>query len=385
MKEDTEHFSGRDNLELRSRARQFARENILPMAEELDRNPVYPMSLILKAVREGFGIVSREYGESGYSTGDQAIIVEEFAWVCAGITAALTVHEAAAIPIRLSGSPEQQREIFAKMAEGKLFTMAFTEPHCGSDITAIKTLASYRDGEYYLSGCKSLVSNIDVSDYFLVYAKIEGENDRDLYPFVVSRQANNLTVSEPEAKLGQKACAIGRLELDGVGVKESMRLGAHHHGIDSVRRIFSITRTWVAALSIGVARRALEISSAYAGERTAFGVPIWKNQAVGHVIADMAVALEAAKLLTYEAAYTVDKGCDTGIMSSYAKLFASEAANDICGKAVQILGGYGIMSAYHVEKLYRDIKICQIYDGTSQIQREIIVRDLMHSMKQENQ
>lgn len=365
---------------LQDLARDFARTAIAPVAEHYDRTAEFPWPIFEKAREAGLQNLNIpvEYGGPGASLLEECLVGEELAWGCSGIATSLMINDLASIPILVAGTEAQKREWLGRLVEGGLAAYAVTEPAAGSDVAGLEATATRRGDEYVLKGSKTFISNASHADYFVVFAYTDkGRKHNGLSAFIVERTRPGLSVSKTFDKLGQRASDTAEITLDEVAVPESHRLGREGDGFMIAMQVFDRSRPAVAVSAIGVARRALEESLKYAKERRAFGVPIGHHQAIGHLLADMAMNIEAARLLSWQSAWLVDEGRPNTKLASFAKAFAADAAMKITTDAVQVFGGYGFMKEYPVEKLMRDCKVFQIYEGTSQIQRNIIARELL--------
>lgn len=365
---------------LQKMARDFAREQIAPLAEHYDQTGEFPMPVIQKAREAGLinPNIPTEYGGGGAMLIDECLICEELAWGCTGISTAILINNLAAIPIILAGTEAQKREWLGRLLSGQMAAYAVTEPAAGSDVLGIQTTATRRGDQYVIRGSKTFISNASVSDFFIVFAYTDKTHKhRGMSAFIVERDRPGFAVGKKFEKMGQRASDTAEVVLDDVVVPAGQRLGTEGEGFMIAMKVFDRSRPTVAASAVGLAQRALDESLKYAKERTAFGVPIGQHQAIGHMLADMAMNVEAARLLTWRAAWLVDQGQPNTKFAAFAKAFAADTAMKAATDAVQILGGYGYMREYPVEKLMRDCKVFQIYEGTSQIQRNIIARELL--------
>ncbi|MBE2219911.1 MAG: acyl-CoA dehydrogenase family protein [Anaerolineae bacterium] len=368
-----------EQREIQLLAREFAKNEMAPVAEHYDKTHDYPWPVIKKAQEMGLTTMSipEEYGGLGLSLLEECIVTEELAWGCSGMSTAMGVNGLAILPILIAGSEAQKQEYCGRLADGQMAAYCLTEPEAGSDVAGIKTKAR-KDGDHYiLDGSKTFITGATVANFFTVFAYTDPDvRYKGMSCFIVERDWEGVSVGKPFDKLGQHASDTAEVIFDGVKVPESHRLGPEGTGFITAMKVFDRSRPATAAGALGVARRALEESIKYAKERTSMGQPIWQYQAIGHKIADMAMELEAARLLVHKSAWSVDNGQADTMVSSFGKAYAADAAMKITTDAVQVFGGYGYMCEYPVEKLMRDAKIFQIYEGTSQIQRNIVVREL---------
>jgi len=363
---------------LKKMAHDFAEKEIAPVAPELDEQAKFPTELIAKARKVGlinFNIPEK-YGGLGASLLEECLIGEQLAWGCSGVSTSIVINNLAAIPLLLQGSEDQKKEWLGKMIDGALASYAVTEPGAGSDVAGMSTRAERRNGDYILTGAKTFISNASAADFFVVFARTSEERHKGISCFVVERDRDGFSVSKKFDKLGQRCADTAEITLDGVVIPADQRLGEEGMGFVTAMQVFDISRPGVGAGAIGVAQRALDESLKYAQERCTFGEPIINHQAIGHMLADMAMNIEAARLLVWKAAWNVDQGSPDSKAAAFAKAFAADMAMKATVDAVQVFGGYGYMKEYPVEKLMRDVKVFQIYEGTSQIQRNIIVREL---------
>ena len=363
-------------------AREFAQKEIAPVAEQYDQNHEYPWPVIKKAQEMGFTAlnVPEKYGGMGLSLFEEMLVGEELSWGCSGISTAIAVNGLAILPILIAGIEEQKVEYGGRLADGQLASYCLTEPEAGSDVAGIKTTARKEGDHYILNGSKTFITGATVADFYTVFAYTDPEvRYNGMSCFVVHRDWEGVSTGQPFHKMGQHASDTAEVIFDNVKVPATHLLGNEGDGFIIAMKVFDRSRPGTAAGALGVARRALEESINYAKTRSAMGKPIWRHQAVGHMIADMAMELEAARMLVWKSAWSVDSGERNTTIAAYAKAFAADTAMKITINAVQVFGGYGYMAEYPVEKLMRDAKIYQIYEGTSQIQRNIIVRELFRN------
>jgi acyl-CoA dehydrogenase len=361
-------------------ARDFARNEIAPVAEHYDRTGEFPIPVIEQARAAGLinTNIPMEYGGGGASLIEECLICEEIGWGCTGIGTAILINNLAATPIIIAGNADQKKEWLSRMTGGELGSYAVTEPAAGSDVAGILSTAVCRNGEYVIKGSKTFISNASYSQFFIVFAYTDkSKRHNGMSAFIVERDRPGFSVSKKFDKLGQRASDTAEITLDEVVVPEANRLGREGDGFRIAMTVFDRSRPTVAASAVGLAQRALDESVKYSKERYTFGVPIGQHQGVGFMLADMAMNVEAARLLSYKAAWLVDQGLPNAKFAAFAKAFAADMAMKAATDAVQVFGGYGFMKEYPVEKLMRDCKVFQIYEGTSQIQRTIIMRELM--------
>ena len=361
-----------EQRELQRLAHEFAERELRPIAHEWDEREAYPPDLLAKAARVGLTsyAIPAEYGGGGADAVTSALISEELSWGCAGLAATIQATMFPVRPLLHFGSAAQRDRYLPLLAreEGTLAAIAFTESHAGSDLAAIRAEAR-RDGDaYVLTGEKVYVTNGGIADLTVVFAKLDGQ----ITAFLVERDDPGVKPGREERKLGLRASYTGSLILDDAQVAADRLLGEGGQGFAIALDFFQASRPQVAAGAVGVARAAFEHAAEYAREREAFGRPILSRQGVGFKLADMAMQIEAARLLVWRACAALVAGEDAGLLGSYAKAFATDVAMSVTTEAVQVLGGAGIMRDHPVEKWMRDAKVFQIVEGTSEIQRQIV-------------
>jgi len=365
---------------LRSLAREFAEKEIRPVSAEYDEHTTHPADVIAKAHEVGLmnPHISEEYGGLGLSIFDGILIGEELAWGCAGIAVSIVANQLGAAPVMLAGTDEQKQEWLPPLVDSPILcSFALTEPNAGSDVSGIQTTAVRHGREYVVNGSKMFITNAGHASWIVVFASTDkSKGHRGLSAFVVPADADGVTIEKHLDKMGQRATDTSAVAFQDVKVPARNRLGEEGDGFKVAMRTLDHTRPGTAAGALGVARAAYEHSVRYSRERVQFGQPIAMNQGVNFLIADMAAEIEAGRLLTWQAAWLLDRGERATLQSSYAKRFASDTAMKVTTDAVQIFGGYGYMKEYPVEKLMRDAKLFQIYEGTSQIQRLVIAREI---------
>lgn len=371
-----------EQLMIKSVARDFAENEIKPIAAHLDRRAEFPVELLQNMSELGFmGIyVPEQYGGSGMDVLSYVLALEEISNACASTGTIMTVNNSLVCdPILSFGSIEQKEEYLIPLAKGeKLGCFALSEPSAGSDISSIRTQAK-RDGDrYVITGTKNWITNGPEADVIILFAKVSSPNGDDgITAFIVDKETPGLTVGKLEHKLGIKASSTSQLIFDECHVPIENRLGDEGDGFTIAKKTLDGGRIGIAALAVGIAQAAFDESVEYAKEREAFKQPISNFQAIQFMLADMALKIEAARLLVMKAAMMKDKKMKYSKPSSMAKLFASETAMWVTTKAIQIHGGYGYTTEYPVERHFRDAKVTEIYEGTSEIQRVLIARSLL--------
>jgi len=370
---------------LQELAQDFTRKEITPRAEHYDRAGEWPWDIFQKARAAGLVNLNipEEYGGVGASVLEECIVSEEMGYGCTGIETALMLNQLAALPILLVGTDAQKKHYLTALTEeGKIMAYALTEPDAGSDVAGIKTTAIKQSAHYVLNGGKTWITDAPVAHAFVVFAKTDpAAGHRGMSAFLVEREWPGVSVSKPLEKMGQHAAQTAQLFFENVEVPESHRLGREGDGFMIAMGVFDKSRPPVAAAATGLARRALDEAVRYAGERTTFGQPIYQHQGVGFILAEMKIRHEAARSLAWKAAWLVDNGKRNTMEAAIAKAYCADAAMQNATDAVQVFGGNGYSREYPVEKLMRDAKIYQIYEGTTQIQKMIIVRELYRKAK----
>ena len=376
--------------QMRQLAHRFAEREIRPIAAEYDERDEMPWPVIQKAAEVGLTSYQypEEYGGGGVSSIVTACIVtEELAWGCLGIATAIVGAGLAAVPIVLAGNDEQKARYIPWFCcdsgeKVSLGAFALTEPEAGSDAGAIRTTAVRQGDHYVLNGQKRFITHGGVADLYAIFATVDpGQGHHGITVFIVEKGMPGLSAGKKEDKMGMRACHTGDVILEDVKVPVENRLGEEGEGFYIAMKSFEHTRPVVAACAVGVARAAYEYAFQYAQQRVQFGKPIIAKQAVRFMLADMATEIDAARLLTWRAAWRADQGLPCNVQASMAKAFAADMAMRTTTDAVQILGGYGYMREYPVEKWMRDAKILQIVEGTSQIQKVVISQMLAMGME----
>ncbi|MDX6688744.1 MAG: acyl-CoA dehydrogenase [Solirubrobacteraceae bacterium] len=369
-----------EQKDLRELAHDFAEKEIRPVAWELDRDGGWPQAIIDKAHEVGLmnTHVPEEYGGAGLSCFDGCLIEEELSWGCSGVQTSLGANGLALAPVMIGGSEEVKREFCEELVEStKLASFCLTEPDAGSDVSGMRTRAVRKGDRYVLNGSKCFITNGSYADFFVVYAKTDPDaGHRGISAFLVRKDAT-VIVDKKEDKMGQRASNTATITFNDTEVDARYLLGEENKGFKLAMMVLDRTRPGVAAMATGISRAAFELATAYAKERVQFGVPIAMHQAIQFMLADMATKVHLSRLATWNSAVLLDQGRRNTLESSHAKRFAADSAMEITTDAVQIFGGYGFIKEYKVEKLMRDAKIMQLYEGTSQIQRLVIARETL--------
>src|SRR2546421_3152625 len=372
-----------EQQEVRTLAREFAEREVKPRAEAIDHNSEFPRDLVDKAAKLGLlgVLVPDAYGGAGLDHVAFAIFVEEIARFCASTAVILDVHNSVGTePVVLFGSQDQKGRWLPDLAQGKkLAAFALTEPEAGSDAAPRKTTATRRDGGYLLNGTKIFITNAGEAGLYVVMASTKpGSGAEGITAFLVGGDNPGLKVGPKFKKMGLNGSAIAEVYLENCRVDETDRLGQEGEGFRIARRALDSGRIGISAQAVGLAQGALDDALAYAKERKQFGKPIADLQTIQNKLADMAVKIRAARWMTWKAAAHCDAGQPFTKEAAIAKLFATDAAMEITLDAQQVFGGYGYLEDYPMARRVRDAKACQIYEGTNQVQRLVIARELVH-------
>jgi len=362
-------------------ARRFARERIAPIAAECDREARFPKDVFVEAHQLGLvnATVSPDYGGPGLHELDNALIAEELAWGCTGIQTSMLANTLALTPIVLAGNEAQKKKYLGMLTAEPVFaSYCTTEPSGGSDVAGLRTTFRAVGDEFVLSGEKCWITNASLASFYVVFATANPElRHKSIAAFIVDRDSAGLRVGKHEDKLGQRASDTAAVHFEEVKVPKANLLAPEGAGFKLAMETFNQTRPDIGAMAVGLMQRCLDECIAYAKERKTFGVPIAEHQLVQAMLAEMAISTEATRLLYQKAAWNLDHGVRDPIVSSYAKAFGADRAMQTSIDAVQIFGGNGYVRDYPVEKLMRDAKVLQIYEGTSQIQRLVIAKSLI--------
>lgn len=371
-----------EQRQIKALARQFADQEILPRAVAADQQQVFPLEVQTKAVALGLVNLTlpERVGGMGLGCFELVLVTEELCRACLGIGTTLCINTLAAEPLVQLGSPAQQERYLSRLTAGGFASFALTEPGAGSDVAGIRTRATRVEGGWQLNGSKIWISNAPLADFFVVFAKTDAEaGHRGMTAFIVERDSAGLSIGQPMCKLGQRAAPTAEVFFDNLFVPDAQRLGEEGSGFGLAMQVFDHSRPMVAAFGVGLIQRCVDESLAYARTRISMGKPLIEHQAIAHKLAEMQMRLEAARLLTYQAAWMTDQGQRSTLQASIAKAFAADAAMWAATEAIQIFGGMGYSTEYPVEKLFRDAKVLQIYEGTSEIQRNIIAREMLRA------
>ncbi len=365
---------------LRALAREFAEKEIRSKAAEYDEHQTHPADVIAKA--HEFGLmnvhVPEEYGGAGLPCFDGMLVGEELYWGCAGIGTSISANGLGSGPVLIAGSDEQKRTWLPPLLEEPILcSFGLTEPGAGSDVASLKSTAVRRGDEYVLNGSKTFITNAGHAAWAIVFAKTDpAKGHRGISAFIVPMDTPGVEIEKHLDKLGQRSTDTSAFALTDVVVPVANRLGEEGDGFKIAMQTLDFTRPGTSAGAVGGAQAAYDHAVAYAKERVTFDVPIAMHQGINFMIADMATEIEAARLLVWQAAWLIDQGERATLHSSFAKRFSADTAMKVATDAVQVFGGYGYIKEYPVEKLMRDAKLFQIYEGTSQIQRLVIAKEI---------
>ena len=374
-----------DQIALRDMAHEFAATEMRPKAAAYDQGHAFPEDVMRKAFEVGFltCTVPAEYGGVGLGDLDTAIVSEELAWGCAGMYTTMMANSLAFTPLLLFGTDEQKKRLFAPFLKDMAFaSYCLTEREAGSDTSAIKTTARKDGPDYVINGSKCFITNGGVASLYMVFANTAPQKGpRGLSVIAVPRDTPGLAIGKVEDKFGHRASNTTELFFEDVRVPAANLIGREGLGFIVAMRTFDKTRAAVGAAGVGIARAALEHAIEYSKTRVQFGKPIATFQATAFKLAQMAMDVEAARLVVWRAAWLMDKGKPNGKESAMAKCLGSDVAMRNALEALQIFGGYGYMKDYPIEKLVRDAKLLQIYEGTNEIQRLVISREVIGPIK----
>src|SRR5271155_1711363 len=365
---------------LRELAHDFAAKEIRPKAWEYDKDGTWPQDIIEKAWEVGLmnTHIPEEYGGAGVGYLDGCLIEEEMSWGCSGIQTSVGCNGLATAPVILAASEELKKEYLGRLTDAPLLaSFCLTEPDAGSDVSGMRTTAVKKGDKWVINGSKCFITNGEYANWYTVYAKTDKDaGHRGISAFIVPRDAG-VVVDKHEDKMGQRASNTATISFNDVEIPLGHLIGEENKGFKIAMMTLDRTRPGVAAMATGIARAAMEFAIDYSKERVQFGVPIAMHQAIQFLIADMATKVEASRLLTWKAASLLDNGERNTLVSSHAKRYAADSAMEVTTDAVQVYGGYGFIKDYPVEKLMRDAKILQLYEGTAQIQRLVIARETL--------
>jgi len=362
-------------------ARDFTRKEIIPVAAHFDETGEFPRDVLERAWETGLMNVEvpEAYGGLGLGCLSHCLIQEEVAYGCTGFNTSLAANMLGAMPLMIAGTEEQKKRYLGRLISEPIFaSYCCSEPDAGSDVAGLSTKVERRGDDYVINGQKRWITNGGVASFYTVLATFDKKmKHKGIACLVVDADTPGVRTGRKEDKMGMRASNTTDVLFEDVVVPRSALIGGEDQGFKIAMKTFDRSRPWIAAGAAGIIRRSMEESAKYSLERKTFGVPIAQHQAIQFMLADMAISYEATRLLCLEAAWRVDRGDADQVVSSYAKAFGADAAMRCSTDAVQIFGGYGYTKEYPVEKLMRDAKLLQIYEGTSQIQRIVIARNLL--------
>ena len=368
--------------EIVEKYRDFTAKYIIPNTRELDAKAEFPWDIVKKAYDEGImnGVMSKEFGGNGYNLFEGALASEELGFGCIGTGISIDANTLALTPLYVAASDEQKKKWFGQIVEQKAVAgYCLTEPNAGSDVQGIKTTAIKKGDKYIINGHKRFITNAEVSSVLTVFALVDPDRgSRSLSAILVPTDTPGIEIKPRMQKMGQKASVQNEIIFTDVEVPVENLIGGEGYGFIIAMKTFDRTRTGVAALAVGAARRAFETSRDWAKNRIQFGKPISAQQAIAFMLAEMATKLETARLMTWKAAWEYDAGVkNPGLSSAMAKYWATDMAMEIATDAVQVMAGDGYSYDYDVEKIMRDVKLTQIYEGTNQVQRLVISKSIL--------
>jgi acyl-CoA dehydrogenase len=360
--------------------KKFVRDEIIPEAAQLDENSTFPEGIIGKAKSLGFlnMCVPDTFSGSGLSSIDAILLIEQLAYGCAGVTTSIVANDLALAPVVIGGNEDQKKKYLQAVVEsGVIASFCLSEPGSGSDAASLSSRLTKVEGGYTLTGSKQWITNGGYAGQFTVFATLDPSlKHKGICCVVVDAKSKGVSTGHHENKLGQRCSNTVSVNFENVFIEEERLIGREGEGFSIAMKTLDFTRPMTAAIAVGIAQRALDEALSYSKDRKQFGQSIFNFQSIQHMLADAATEIEAARLLTLQAAWLADQGKKNSLQSSMAKRFAADMAMKVTTDAVQIFGGYGYTKEYPVEKLMRDAKLMQIYEGTSQIQRLVIAKEL---------
>lgn len=370
-------FFNEDHESIREMARDFANKTLAPIAAEIDKTEKFPMDVVKQMADLGFlGLkIPEEYGGLGLDMRSYVCVMEEIAKKCA--TATLFISSANSLstaPIVISGTPEQKEKYLPGIVSGdEMIAFGLTEPNAGSDAAGMTTKA-VEDGDcYILNGRKCFITMAPISKYTIVYAKTNPEKGaKGISCFMVDMSLPGVSCGKHEEKMGQRGVPVSDVVLEDVRVPKECMIGEKDLGFINAMKTLSVGRVGVASMCLGMAQEAIDLAVNHTKNRVQFGKPLCKHQAIAFMLADMETKLNAARGLVYNAAWLMDNGQPADKAASMAKYYAAEAAIEIVNKSLQLHGGYGYSQEYEIERIYRDVRVCSIYEGSSQVQQIVI-------------
>ncbi|MDA0169891.1 acyl-CoA dehydrogenase family protein [Solirubrobacter taibaiensis] len=369
-----------EQIALREMAHDFAEKEIRPVAWEFDKEGTWPQEILEKAWELGLmnAHVEERYGGPGVNYLEGCLIEEELCWGCSGIGTSIGANGLATAPLALGGSESLKEKYFGWLTEEPVFaSFCLTEPDAGSDVSGMRTTATRKGDKWVINGSKCFITNGSHASFFTVYAKTDKDKGhRGISCFIVPKD-DTVTVDKKEDKMGQRASNTATITFNDTEIPLDHLVGEENKGFKLAMMTLDRTRPGVAAMATGISRAAFEFATNYSKERVQFGVPIAMHQGIQFMIADMATKVHLSRLAAWHSAVLLDQGKRNTLESSHAKRYAADSAMEVTTDAVQVYGGYGFIKDYPVEKLMRDAKIMQLYEGTSQIQRLVIARETL--------
>ena len=374
---------GQQQKEYQELALKFVKSEVIPVAQKFDEEGKFPLEIMRKAFDAGLlnTCIPEEFGGAGLTNLDAVIICESLAYGCMGMNSSFMANDLALLPIVIGGSKEQKQKFLTPFTENfKIASFCLTEPSNGSDAAGIKTSFTDKGDHWEINGSKMWITNAGYADLYVVYGTINPElKHKGLSCLVVEKNTPGIEIGKKEEKMGHRASDTRGLTFNKVKVPKDNMLGNPGDGWIIAMKTLDHSRPLVASSAVGGSQRALDEALKYAQERIQFGKPIGQFQAIQTILANMAIKVECSRLLVHKAAWMADEKIRNTKIASYAKAFAADSCMEITTDAVQIFGGYGYSKEYPVEKLMRDAKLLQIYEGTAQIQRMVIARELMEN------
>lgn len=370
-------FFNEDHESIREMARDFADKTLAPIAAEIDRTETFPMDVVRQMAEMGFlGLkIPEEYGGLGLDMRSYACVMEEIAKKCATATIFISsANSLSTAPIVLSGTEEQKAKYLPGVVAGEEFiAFGLTEPNAGSDAASLTTKAVEDGDDYILNGRKCFITAAPISNNAIIYAKTSPEKGaKGISCFIVDMSLPGVSCGKPEEKMGQRGVPVSDIVLEDVRVSKDCMIGQKDMGFINAMKTLSVGRVGVASMCLGLAAEAIDLAVEHTKNRVQFGKPLCKHQAISFMLAEMETKLNAARGLVYQAAWLMDHGEKADKEASMAKYYAAEAAIDIINKSLQLHGGYGYSREYEIERIYRDVRICSIYEGSSQVQQMVI-------------
>ena len=369
-----------EQVEIKHLAMKFARLEMMPKAQEFDEKATMPMEILTKAWELGLinTCIPTEYGGNGFSAVDSMIITEALAYGCMGMNTAIMANDLALLPIVIGGTDEQKKRFLTPFTESyKIAAFCLTEPGNGSDAAGLKTTIKEDGDDVIINGNKMWITNAGYADLFVLYGTTDPAlKHKGITAVVIEKGTPGIEIGKKEDKMGHRCSDTRAMTFNNVRIPKKNILGGLNQGWKIAMKTLDHSRPMVAASAVGGAQCAYDHAIKYAKERVQFNVPISQHQAIQFMIADMAMKIEASRLLVHKAAWLLDNGQPNTQLASYSKAFAADSCMQIATDAVQVFGGYGYSKEYPVEKIMRDAKLIQLYEGTSQIQRLVIAKEI---------